>query len=53
MIGGYEVKPHMYPWMVLVHYTKHGAKYFHCAGAIISSDWVVTAAHCVHRLLEN
>lgn len=40
IIGGYQVTPHSRPYMVLLK----GENI--CAGALITRNWVLTAAHC-------
>ncbi|XP_001380969.2 granzyme A [Monodelphis domestica] len=41
IIGGDEVFPHSRPYMVLIHTGRDL-----CGGALITENWVVTAAHC-------
>ncbi|XP_069974237.1 ovochymase-2-like [Penaeus vannamei] len=44
IVGGEETEVNEYPWMVSL---VDGSGYYHfCGGSIISSQWVVTAAHC-------
>lgn len=49
IVGGYEAQPGAWPWMVgLMYYgspTVFDSQF--CGGALISSNWVLTAAHCV------
>lgn len=45
IVGGVETQVNQYPWMVLLMYRGR----FYCGGSVISSFYVVTAAHCVDR----
>ncbi|XP_076042405.1 chymotrypsin BI-like [Oratosquilla oratoria] len=42
IVGGTEATPHSYPWQVAL-FIDSG---FFCGGALISDEWVLTAAHC-------
>ncbi|PSN57578.1 Coagulation factor XI [Blattella germanica] len=42
IVGGTQVTPNAYPWMVLITGNNTPA----CGGSIISDQYVVTAAHC-------
>ncbi|XP_067554710.1 ovochymase-1 [Pseudorca crassidens] len=41
--GGEEACPHCWPWQVGLRFLGN----HQCGGAIISSSWILTAAHCV------
>ncbi|XP_014382730.1 trypsin-like [Alligator sinensis] len=43
IISGYECQPHSQPWQV---FFTHGDNYRWCGGALISPEWVISAAHC-------
>ncbi|CAH3142232.1 unnamed protein product [Porites lobata] len=43
VIGGQNAKPGAWPWQIALK--RYGR--FICGGSLISSQWVVTAAHCV------
>ena len=45
IIGGVESTPHALPWMVGL-YLDTG---LWCGGSLISREWILTAAHCVHE----
>ncbi len=50
IINGNNVTSLTYPWMVeLVDLNADIREYF-CGGALIASEWVITAAHCLERL---
>ncbi|KAL7644936.1 UNVERIFIED_CONTAM: hypothetical protein RMT77_004753 [Armadillidium vulgare] len=43
IIGGSEATPHSYPWQVALYIDDDGF----CGGALISDEWILTAAHCI------
>lgn len=49
IVGGYEAQPGAWPWMVALIYdgspTVFDGQF--CGGSLVSSNWVLTAAHCV------
>lgn len=50
IVGGSAVSdPHQYPWMVGL---LRGGD-FYCGGALIASQWVLTAAHCIKENIRN
>ena len=44
MIGGVETAAGVYPWIAALSY--NGAL-GSCSGTLISSNWAITAAHCI------
>ncbi|XP_034029084.1 LOW QUALITY PROTEIN: chymotrypsin-like elastase family member 2A [Thalassophryne amazonica] len=47
VVGGDDVRPHSWPWQVSLQY-QSGSNFYHtCGGTLISSQWVLTAAHCI------
>ncbi|XP_071478033.1 uncharacterized protein [Diadema antillarum] len=39
-----------YPWQIVLYVEYQGQLNFGCGGAIISPEWILTAAHCVEYL---
>ena len=48
IIGGNLAANNSYPWMVALLRSVESTYRFTCGGSIISSNWVLTAAHCVY-----
>ncbi|KAK4809564.1 hypothetical protein QYF61_016996, partial [Mycteria americana] len=48
VVGGTDVPPGRWPWQVSVY---HGSQH-RCGGSVLAREWIVTAAHCVHRRLQ-
>ncbi|KAM9785616.1 chymotrypsin-like elastase family member 2A [Neosynchiropus ocellatus] len=47
VVGGDDVRQNSWPWQVSLQY-KSGSNFYHtCGGTLISSQWVLTAAHCI------
>ncbi|MGH0124802.1 UNVERIFIED_CONTAM: hypothetical protein FKN15_020037 [Acipenser sinensis] len=44
IVGGNESKVGQFPWQVSLHFEREHL----CGGSIITSRWIVTAAHCVY-----
>jgi len=43
IVGGHEAQPNQWPWQVALFVDNA----WFCGGALISENWVLTAAHCV------
>jgi len=46
IVGGTETEVNEYPWMAAIATTSES---FFCGGTLISSQWVLTAAHCMFK----
>ncbi|XP_074648856.1 atrial natriuretic peptide-converting enzyme-like [Tubulanus polymorphus] len=51
IVGGSEVKPGTWPWLVSIHLGGRNA--FYCGGGLIHQQWVLTASHCIGYLTEK
>ncbi|PSN47944.1 hypothetical protein C0J52_10327 [Blattella germanica] len=51
MFGGRSVKPGEYPYLVFVVADRLNIRY--CTGSILSSTWILTAAHCLRIEEKN
>jgi len=49
VIGGKDATRGSWPWQILLQYQGQGM----CGGALVSPEWVVTAAHCVYGREEE
>ncbi|XP_071804691.1 trypsin-like [Asterias amurensis] len=47
IVGGSEAVPGSWPWQVWIQ-DKVWSDFFVCGGTLISNQWVLTAAHCLH-----
>uniref|UniRef100_A0A4W5Q0Y1 pancreatic elastase II n=1 Tax=Hucho hucho TaxID=62062 RepID=A0A4W5Q0Y1_9TELE len=47
VVGGEDVRPNSWPWQVSLQYDRDGEWRHTCGGTLISSEWVLTAAHCI------
>jgi secreted trypsin-like serine protease len=52
IVGGAETDVGEFPWQagLIISESKD---YFRCAGSLISSEWVLTAAHCVEGSVQS
>uniref|UniRef100_T1IX45 Peptidase S1 domain-containing protein n=1 Tax=Strigamia maritima TaxID=126957 RepID=T1IX45_STRMM len=48
IVGGEESKFAKWPWQVSLRYRKQTLFSHSCGGVLLSNNWVLTAAHCVH-----
>ncbi|XP_028992204.3 transmembrane protease serine 3 [Betta splendens] len=48
IVGGSISIPGQFPWQVSLHYNKKHV----CGGSIITSKWILTAAHCVYGFID-
>ncbi|XP_010884347.3 transmembrane protease serine 3 [Esox lucius] len=46
IVGGDVSKPGQFPWQASLHYRNQHL----CGGSVITTSWIVTAAHCVYKI---
>ncbi|XP_077305910.1 transmembrane protease serine 9-like [Lithobates pipiens] len=51
IVGGTESLVGEWPWQVAVKNTESDGSYL-CGGSLISPEWVMTAAHCIHKPIQ-
>jgi hypothetical protein len=49
IVGGETTGIREAPYTALIQYEKYGSLVFNCAGVLLNSRYVLTAAHCVSR----
>jgi len=47
VVNGEDAKPHSWPWQISLQSDGSGRWSHVCGGTLISSEWVLTAAHCI------
>ncbi|CAH2242386.1 melanization protease 1-like [Pararge aegeria] len=52
IINGNIAQLYEFPWMTLIAYNTSIGIQFHCAGSIINSRYILTAAHCVANITQ-
>ncbi|KAF7655242.1 hypothetical protein LDENG_00058770 [Lucifuga dentata] len=48
VVAGEDVRPHSWPWQISLQSDSSGRWRHVCGGTLISSEWVLTAAHCIN-----
>lgn len=49
IISGYTAREHIAPWIISLQRSIRGQFRHMCGGAILSSEWILTAAHCIRN----
>lgn len=47
IISGYEAKPNQFPHQVAIFIFGYSGRVLFCGGSVISTEYVITAAHCI------
>ncbi|XP_041675109.1 CLIP domain-containing serine protease 14D [Drosophila eugracilis] len=54
LLGGEQASAGQYPWLARIAYRNRSDRSsFRCSGSLISSNYIVTAAHCVINLVSD
>lgn len=51
VVGGQPARAAQFPWMCSIYKTTSNGRYF-CAGTLVATQWVLTAAQCVLEYVE-
>ena len=46
IVGGKSVSIREHPWLVMIA-SPENRRMFNCGGSLITTQWVLTAAHCI------
>ncbi|KAM6174127.1 chymotrypsin-like elastase family member 2A [Erethizon dorsatum] len=49
VVGGEDATPNSWPWQVSLQYLDLDKWFHNCGGSLVTTSWVVTAAHCVRN----
>ncbi|XP_053564204.1 chymotrypsin-like elastase family member 1 [Bombina bombina] len=52
VVGGTNAAKNAWPWQVSLQYLSGSSWYHTCGGTLIRANWVLTAAHCVDRVVS-
>ena len=50
VVGGFESRPHQFPYLVALILTVNEGPQSFCGGSIIGPSYILTAAHCVENV---
>jgi secreted trypsin-like serine protease len=53
IVGGVPAAKGAYPFQVALFTTANGKNGMMCGGSLITTKWVLTAAHCITKIAEN